>query len=261
MHKFNKTSCALGFFGGFSGKYILDELAKMQIQTIPCLIDDITQINVFISNGKDEYKLVGKGPFVPDHKKTEMLTIIESLNNDSYLVISGSLPQNIEPEYFQSILKIFQSKNIEIILDISHPILQDLLTYKPLLIKPNNDELTEIFGLTIETTKQIILALEYINSKGAQNILLTMGSKGLYFSNGKNIWFCNSVSIKQLSSACTGDASLAAFLSEWFPTQSNYELAMKKASATGTNVVESDGLGLLDKISLYINQLEVMQIK
>ncbi|WLS93836.1 hypothetical protein RAM17_11440 [Gilliamella apis] len=83
MHKFNKASCALGFFGGFSGKYILDELAKMQIQTIPCLIDDITQINVFISNGKDEYKLVGKGPFVPDHKKTEMLTIIESLNNDS----------------------------------------------------------------------------------------------------------------------------------------------------------------------------------
>ncbi len=183
MHKFNKTSCALGFFGGFSGKYILDELAKMQIQTIPCLIDDITQINVFISNGKDEYKLVEKGPFVPDHKKTEMLTIIKSFNNDSYLVISGSLPQNIEPEYFQFILKIFQSKNIEIILDISHPILQDLLTYKPLLIKPNNDELTEIFGLTIETTKQIIIALEYINSKGAQNILLTMGSKGLYFSN------------------------------------------------------------------------------
>ena len=244
MHKFNKTSCALGFFGGFSGKYILDELAKMQIQTIPCLIDDITQINVFISNGKDEYKLVEKGPFVPDHKKTEMLTIIKSLNNDSYLVISGSLPQNIE-----------------IILDISHPILQDLLTYKPLLIKPNNDELTEIFGLTTETTEQVITALEYVHSKGAQNILLTMGSKGLYFSNNKNIWFCNSVSIKQLSSACAGDASLAAFLSEWLPAQSNYKLAMKKASATGANVAESDGLGLLDKISLYINQLEVMQIK
>ena len=261
LHKLNKATCALGFFGGFSGKYILDELAKMQIETIPCLIDDITRINVFISNGKDEYKLVGKGPFVPDHKKTEMLTIIESLNNDSYLVISGSLPQNIEPKYFQSILKICQSKNIKIILDISHPILQDLLTYKPLLIKPNNDELTEIFGLTTETTEQVITALEYVHSKGAQNILLTMGSKGLYFSNSKNIWFCNSVSIKQLSSACAGDASLAAFLSEWLPAQSNYELAMKKASATGANVAESDGLGLLDKISLYINQLEVMQIK
>ncbi|WP_198247563.1 MULTISPECIES: PfkB family carbohydrate kinase [Gilliamella] len=99
--------------------------------------------------------------------------------------MSKSLPQNIKPEYFQSILKICQSKNIEIILDISHPILQDLLTYKPLLIKPNNDELTEIFGLTIEITKRIIITLEYINSKGAQNILLTMGSKGLYFSNAR----------------------------------------------------------------------------
>ena len=88
-----------------------------------------------------------------------------------------------------------------------------------------------------------------------------MGSKGLYFSNGKNIWFCNSVSIKQLSSACAGDASLAAFLSEWLPAQNNYELAMKKASATGANVAESNGLGLLNKVSTYIKQLEVTQIK
>ena len=261
LNKFDKPTCALGFFGGFSGKYIIDELTKMQVQTIPCLIDDITRINVFINDEQNEYKLVSKGPFIPDNKKAEMLTIIESLNNNSYLVISGSLPNNIEPDYLELILKICISKNIKIILDISHTKLKDLLIYKPLLIKPNNEELKDIFGFTTDTTEQIIAALENVHQQGAQNILLTMGSKGLYFSNGKNVWFCNAITIKQVSSACAGDASLAAFLSEWLPFQNNCQLAMKKASATGANVAESNGLGLLNKVSTYIKQLEVTQIK
>lgn len=261
LHKFNKPTCALGFFGGFSGKYIVDELTKMQIQTIPCFIDDITRINVFINDGQNEYKLVGKGPFVPDDKKAEMLALIESLTAGSYLVISGSLPNNVEPEYYQTILAKCKNKNIQVILDISHPILSNLLSYQPLLIKPNDDELKDIFGFECKTTQQVVSALESVHAKGAQNILLTMGDKGLYFSNGEHIWFCNSVAIKLVSSACAGDSSLAAFLSEWLPDQNNIATAMKKASATGANVAESDGLGLLDKISTYMDKLEVTQIK
>lgn len=261
LHKFNKPTCALGFFGGFSGKYIVDELTKRHIKTMPCFIDDITRINVFINDGQDEYKLVGKGPFVPDGKKIEMLAIIESLDNDSYLVISGSLPNNVEPEYYDSILKLCQSKNIQVILDISHPKLKDLLAFNPLLIKPNDDELKEIFGLETQTTEQVITALETVHTQGAKNILLTMGSKGMFFSNGKHIWFCNAVMIKLVSSACAGDSSLAAFLSEWLPEQQHVEQAMKKASATGANVAESDGLGLMDKITTYMQQLKVTQIK
>ena len=261
LKKFNKSTCALGFFGGFSGKYIIDELTKMQIEIKPCFIDDITRINVFINDGQNEYKFVGKGPFVPDKKKAEMLNIIDSLDHNSYLVISGSLPKNIEPEYYQSVLDICQTKNIQVILDISHPKLAQLLTYKPLLIKPNNDELKDIFGLETQTTEQVIASLSTVHSLGAQNILLTMGEKGLYFSDGQHVWFCNAVPINLISSACAGDASLAAFLSEWLPTQEQVEKAMKKASATGANVAESDGLGLLDKISTYMEKLVVTQIK
>ena len=77
LHKFDKPTCALGFFGGFSGKYITDELTKMQIQTIPCLIDDISRINVFIIDEQNEYKLISKEPFIPDNKKTKILAILK----------------------------------------------------------------------------------------------------------------------------------------------------------------------------------------
>lgn len=261
LNRLSKETTALGFFGDFSGKYIVDELSKRKINTIPCWINDTTRINVFINDGTHEYKLVGKGPFVADDKKVEMLSIIESLDNDSYLVISGSLPNNIEPSYYDLILSLCNKKNIQVILDISHSKLKELLTYKPLLIKPNNDEVFDIFGLITETTEQIISAINKIHSLGAQNILLTMGDKGMYFSNREHIWFCNTVPITLVSSACAGDASLAAFLSQWLPEKNNIEIAMKQASATGANVAESDGLGLLDKIDMYMQKLSITQIK
>lgn len=261
LNKFGKQTTALGFFGDFSGKYIVDELNKRHIDTIPCWIDDITRINVFINDGKDEYKLVGKGPFVANDKKQEMLSLIDSLDNNSYLVISGSLPNNIDADYYEHILTLCQRKKIAVILDISHQKLSELLAYQPLLIKPNNDEVKEIFGLDTNNREQIIHAIEQIHNLGAQNILLTMGDKGLYFSNQRHIWFCDAMPIQLVSSACAGDASLAAFLSVWLPTQQNIDLAMKKASATGANVAESDGLGLLNHIDEYMQQLSITQIK
>ncbi|QIQ21849.1 1-phosphofructokinase [Zophobihabitans entericus] len=264
LKRFSIASTAMGFFGGFSGKYIFDEMIKRDITTKPCWVDDMTRINVFINDGKDEYKLVGKGPFIPEDKKTEMLQQLESLTDCTHLVISGSLPNNVEPEFYTHILTLCERKKIEVILDISHPKLQELLAYKPLLIKPNDDEVKEIFGLETKTEEQILFALQQIHAQGARNILLTLGDKGLYFSNGQHVWFCNSVKIKLVSSACAGDAALAAFLSEWLSASTNQEsieLAIKKASATGANVAESDGLGLLDKVTTYMHQLTVTQIK
>ncbi len=49
----------------------------MQIQTIPCLIDDISRINVFIIDEQNEYKLISKEPFIPDNKKTKILAILK----------------------------------------------------------------------------------------------------------------------------------------------------------------------------------------
>ncbi|WP_392566010.1 1-phosphofructokinase [Utexia brackfieldae] len=259
LKKFAIESVAIGFFGGFSGQYIYDALVERQIKTIPCWIDDMTRINVFINDGEQEYKLVGKGPYVTVSQQAEMLAIIEALTDCSHLVISGSLPNNIDADYYDRILSLCQQKQIQVILDISHPKLQALLPYQPLLIKPNNEEVKAIFGLSTETPAEIMAAMTELHQLGAQNILLTMGEQGMYFSNGQHLWFCDAISINLVSSACAGDAALAAFLSEWLIHQ-DVEAALKKASATGANVAESDGLGLLDKVDEYLLQLTVTQI-
>ncbi len=96
-------------------------------------------------------------------------------------MISGSLPQGIESRFYAEIMHICQQKNIGVILDISHPSLRQLLEFKPLLIKPNDEEVKAIFGLTVSDDNDAKNTLTTLHALGAQNVLLTLGAKGMLF--------------------------------------------------------------------------------
>ncbi|NMM64268.1 1-phosphofructokinase [Clostridium sp. P21] len=261
LNHYSIESKAIGFFGGFTGKYIVDELNKRNISTIPFWIEENTRINVFITvEGNKEFKYVNKGPFVPEETQKDLLEYLSSnLKKEDYLIISGSLPQSIKQDYYNEILDICAEKNVEVVLDISSKKLRELLKYKPLLIKPNDDEVKEIFGVDLKDENDIKNALKYINKLGARNILLTLGENGMYFYDGKKTYYCTAPKIKLLSSACAGDSSLAAFLSEWI-FEGDIEKALKKASATGANVAESSALGDLKKVSTYMQIIDVKEV-
>lgn len=254
----NVPSKIMGVFGGFTGRYIADELVRMHHNILPVWVDEPTRINVFAHDGKDEFKLVSPGSYVSKDKQAEIINNIKNATDMDYLVISGSLPPGIELSFYDEILSVLKAKGVKVILDISSPKLKDLLSYNPLLIKPNDDELLEVFGLDIKK-QNIVNIMKELHNQGAQNVLLTMGDKGLYFSNRVNIYHCDTPEINLVSSACAGDSCLGAFLSEWL-LGTDVKYALKKASATGANVAESEGIGLLDKVEDYIKDINVKTI-
>lgn len=248
----------IGVFGGFSGHYIVDELNIMGHNVLPIWVEEPTRINVFAHDGSDEFKLVSPGSYVSKEKQKEIIKVIKQSKDMDYLVISGSLPPGIDLSFYDEMLLALKERNVKVILDISSPKLKEILKYNPLLIKPNDDELLEIFGLNIKEI-DIKDIMKELHIQGAENVLLTMGDKGLYFSNGINIYYCSSPKIKLVSSACAGDSCLGAFLSEWLLGH-DVKYALRKASATGANVAESEGIGLLDKVEDYIKETNVKTI-
>lgn len=256
LNHYGVKSKALGFFGGFSGTHMIEDLTQNGIDLIPVIVEDNTRINIFLNDTFNEFKISGEGSYVNKEKQKEMLEIIDNLEDIEYLCISGSLPKGIDVSYYDEILKICNKKNIEFILDISSSKLKDLLSYKPFLIKPNDEEIKDIFGIEIKNEEDIINVLKYLNEQGAKNILLTLGDKGLYFYNGSNIYFANAQKIKLLSSTCAGDSALAAFLSKLLYNNKNLEEALKFASATGANVAESSGIGDLKKVESYVQNIK-----
>ena len=152
-----------------------------------------------------------------------------------------------------------QQKGCEVILDISHPVLRQLLEWRPLLIKPNDDELKEIFGLDVSSPQRVREAMQTLHQLGARNGLLTLGAQGLYFSNGEQLWFCSAPKIELVSSACAGDAALGAFLSRWL-NAGDIPQALALASATGADVAASAGLGKLNRTQELLQQLQIVQL-
>lgn len=264
LKHFGVDSKVLGFFGGFSGKYIIDETIKKNIEIFPVEVQDTTRINIFLNDGEGEFKFVNSGSFVEKQKQEEMLQMIESFEDLEYLSISGSLPPGIDTSYYEEILKICDEKNIKVILDISSPKLKCLLKYKPFLIKPNDEEIADIFGIIVRDEEDIKDVLKYLHEQGAQNIFLTLGEKGSYFYNGRNIYYASAHKVKLLSSACAGDSALAGFLSIWLEdinNEENIEQALKRAAATGANVAESNAIGDLKKVEEYMNKIKVRRVE
>ncbi len=260
LQHFHIESKVLGFFGGFTGKYIIDELSKRNIVSEPIWVNDATRINVFINDGINEYKFVNSGSFVIRDKQKQLLQLLGKLNDCSCLVISGSLPKGIEENYYEEILSVLNNKNIPFVLDISSIKLKDLLKYKPLLIKPNDEEIKKIFDLKITNDDDVIEVMKFFRSSGVQNVLLTMGDKGAYFFDGKEIFFSTTQKVKLVSSACAGDAALGAFLSKWLENRNTVEDALKLSAATGANVAESDALGDFANIEKYKKNIQIYSI-
>lgn len=259
LKHFHVISHVLGFFGGFTGKYIVDALTEQDVSSSPVWVEDKTRINIFVNDGENEYKFVNAGSFVPKEKQSEFLDKLRDLDDCEYLVISGSLPEGITMDYYDEICSICEEKKIKMVIDISSKKLKELLKYKPLLIKPNDEEIKEVFGIEIKDETDIVKVLNFLSVEGAQNILLTLGEKGSYFSDGKSIYYCTAQPIQLVSSACAGDAALGAFLSEWL-LSGNVEDALKKSAATGANVAESDALGNFKNVNAYMENIIVRKV-
>lgn len=261
LKRFGISSRVLGFFGDFSGKYIVDQTKTKAIETYPVWVDDITRINIFLNDGQREYKFVNEGSYVSPEKQYEMKKLIEELEDITTLVISGSQPKGIDNSYYDEILEICRNKNVNVILDISSKYLNDLMHYGPYLIKPNDEEIKDIFGIIMRDEDDIKDVLWDLYEKGAQNILLTLGERGSYFYNGKAIYFATTKNVELVSSACAGDASLAGFLSVWLDAPDKIEQALKCSAAIGANVAESNGLGLMDKVEEYMEEIMVRKVE
>ncbi len=260
LQHFGVDSCILGFFGGFSGRYIVDASREKGALVKPVWIEGTTRINIFLNDGTTEYKLVNQGAFVSREKQEELLALLDKAEDMDLLSISGSLPPGISEDFYDEVLSLCRRKGTRVILDISSPRLAELLAYRPLLIKPNDEELKKIFGFSFSKEEETLQAMENLYKRGAQNILLTMGDKGAYFYDGKEARYASARPVKLLSSACAGDAALAGFLSRWLPRPSEVDSALARMAATGANVAESNALGDFGHVDAYEKEIVVRRI-
>ncbi len=227
-------SRALGFKAGFTGAAMEQMLQEFGCDTdFIALEEGVTRINVKVKSD-DEFEINGQGPRIPDEKIRQLYEKLDALESGDVLVLSGSIPNTLPDDMYERIMERLAGTGVRISVDATKDLLMNVLKYHPFLIKPNNHELGEMFGVTLESDDEIAEYARKLQEMGARNVLVSMAGDGaiLVTEDGSVL--------KQLppagevvNSVGAGDSMVAGFLAGYLKTGS-YEEALKLGTAAGS---------------------------
>ena len=103
-------------------------------------------------------------------------------SNAEFLILSGSLPIGTPKEFFAKLLGRVRAPAI---LDIRGEELLAALPHRPLIIKPNREELGHTVRRELSTDDDVWRAMSELNAGGAEWVVVTNGSREVFASRGE----------------------------------------------------------------------------
>lgn len=254
LNELGIKSKAMGFVAGFTGAAIEKGLTDAGIETdFVHLNKGFTRINVKIKSHA-ETELNGQGPEIPTEKLDELFDRLDGIKDGDGVILAGSIPSYLPSDIYERILERLKDRNIRAVVDATDDLLVNVLKYRPFLIKPNNFELGDIFGVTINTNEEIVKYAEKLKDMGAVNVLVSMAGDGAILLDefGKT-HVCGVCKGQVKNSVGAGDSMVAGFLAGC--AKGDYEYALKLGTAAGGATAFSDGLAKKDDIFKLLRQL------
>jgi len=242
--------------GGFTGDYIVNELKKEKlINTIDIQIAHVSRINVKTRFNHKEIDFNTSGPIVDDNAKEALLEVFDQVNANDFVCINGSLQSDIKDTVFR-ISKKVNKKNAKLVLDVPNLTADEIISYRPYLIKPNIDELKKLLN-TEDGLNHIIDKAKSTFANYGINVLLSLGEAGSCYISSDKIIRISSAKVDQVvNTVASGDCLLAGFI-YMQANQKSIEESLKFASATGSASVISSYLPSMDVITDLYKQVTI----
>ena len=228
------SSKALGFTAGFTGEALENMLKEFGCDTAFIrLPEGSTRINVKINAG-EETEINGRGPVITEEAQQALFEQLDALKKEDILVLAGSIPNTLPSDIYERILEHLQGRGIHFVVDATKELLLKVLKYHPFLIKPNNHELGEMFGVTLKTRDEIVTYAKKLQEMGAENVLVSMAGDGaILLTEDGIIYKAKPPKGKVLNSVGAGDSMVAGFLTGYLNT-GEYEKAFRLGVVTGS---------------------------
>ncbi len=250
-------SKALGFTAGFTGEAIERGVEAMGIDAdFVRLKEGTSRINVKI-RAEEETELNGQGPHIDDEALSQLFKKLDRLKDGDTLILAGSIPNSLPSNVYERILEMLSDRDIRTVVDASGELLVNVLKYKPFLIKPNDHELGEIFGVNISTYDGVVEYAVKLQAMGACNVLVSMAGSGaiLLCENGRLIK-CGVCMGTVKNSVGAGDSMLAGFVAG--SAENDLDYALKLGTACGGATAFSEGLAKKELIFELLKQLKTI---
>ena len=246
-------NAALGFVAGFTGEEIKRQLKEFGVTSDFVQLDEgFSRINVK-AKAKTETEINGQGPDISEAKQAELFAQLDKLTEGDTLVLAGSIPKTLPDDIYQRIMARLDGKGIRIVVDAEKKLLLNVLQYHPFLIKPNNHELGDMFGVKLTTDEEIITYAKKLQEKGAQNVLISMAGDGaiLLTAEGKS-FKCPAPKGKLINSVGASDSMVAGFITGYMESNGDFEKAFHMGVATGSASAFSENLATRPEVEALL---------
>lgn len=242
-------STAFGFVAGFTGEAIEKGIRNDKIITDFIKLEKgISRINIKIK-ADDETEINCQGPHIEESELLRLLNKVDRINDGDTIVIAGNVPNTMPDDVYERILERIKSKKVRIVVDATKKLLLNSLKYKPFLIKPNRQELSEIFETEISTETDIEKYAKELQKMGAQNVLISLGGDGAMLIDEFGEKHKQGVlKEKVINTVGSGDSMVAGFIAG-YEKEHSYPYALKLGSACGNATAFLSGLATKEKIN------------
>ncbi len=249
-------STALGFLAGFTGEEIKRQLKEFGVKDdFVQLEEGFSRINVK-AKADVETEINGQGPDISEAKREELFTQLDRLQKDDTLVLAGSIPNTLPDDIYERIMERLHGRGIRIIVDATKNLLLNVLKYNPWLIKPNNHELGDMFGVKLKTDGEIITYARKLQEKGARNVLISMAGDGaiLLTEDGQS-YKSPAPKGKLINSVGAGDSMVAGFITGYIESKGDFEKAFFMGVATGSASAFSENLATRPEVEALLKTI------
>lgn len=259
LKRIDNDSTALGFLGGFTGRFIEEWLERENIQTNFTTVADDTRINIKLK-ADEETEINGQGPVVSVEEMNGLKKVLENLTSTDIVILSGSKPASVPTGFYQKLIEIIKGKGASFVIDTTGADLMDALEKGPLLVKPNNHELVELYQTSFNSVEDIFPFGQRLLDEGAQHALVSMAGDGALLFTEDGIFRSNVLKREVKNSVGAGDSMIAGFVGNYTKTQDPVE-AFKWGVACGSATTFSDDLATADFIKELLPEVEITKVK
>lgn len=246
---------ALGFIAGFTGEEIRRQVAEMGIRaqfiSIP---EGISRINLKLRS-IDGTEINGMGPSIGRAQLDVLYEKLDTLTDKDTLVLAGSIPASMPSSIYCDIMERLYAKGVTFVVDATKQLLLNVLRYRPFLIKPNNHELGELFGVTLSTREAVIPYARKLQEQGARNVLISMAGQGaVLVAEDGSVLLTPAPKGTLVNAVGAGDSMVAGFLAGW-QERHDYGHAFRMGVAAGSASAFSRYLATREEVEMVFAQL------
>lgn len=204
-------------------------------------------------------KLNELGPALEEAELAELKKAVKRrIDQASWLMICGSIPPGVSTHFYTDLVQLAREAGVKTLLDTDGDALLHGIEAHPTVVTPNQQEAERLLNRALLTRSQFLEAVLRIHAMGAESVLLSLGSRGVIATDGKETVEVIPPRIDALCPIGAGDALAAAFT--WaMEKKKSFSESVRWGVAAGTASAAMPGMNFapLDAVKSTFKKVEV----